>query len=886
MPTKIQTRRATAAQWTSVNPILAHGEIGYEVDTDKFKIGNGSTPWNSISTYFRNNAYVDSSVATEAAARIAADNAEATTRATADTNEATARTNADNVLTAADAAETAARIAADNAEASTRAAADTNLENTKVSTTNTTVVAVNRTKYLEAYASLAAAIAAIGSTPTELKITTNATVSTSATVPATTKVTFEGDGKFTVAAGQTLTIGLMTDPGSKQVFAQADATANIRFSRGAVSRINLAWFVGPTTGATITNAMDQALASCSANGGGIVFVPEGSWLTAGNHSIPSETTIEGVGNHVDNAAGPTIIKMTATGVPILKLASPNVHNLLLQNLLIDGDNKAGVDGFYGTGSEPAGDYSGEIKFDRVTITRCVNGIQFYSSSGVWLVRAVHLLDCIIVANSAAGIKINTSNNALIIDTTNFGVSAGAYALDFDRVGNTHIKGCEFYGLPGYIGTKQVLTNTVVAPSGITGNGNAKSVVTGTQIIGSPITVTVPVTTAQTTATLIATEFRTALRANAEIDRLFKVGGTGADITLTYIVPAANDATANFTIEDDTSTGITDDTTSVITTAGVARTGMAEAVCRVGGSHGAITFQSCQDEAFKYFLVNNASDAAGLINIQGCLVQAEILLNQTCVVSSFGSSYLSRTFIDSTSGNSSRITSIGDYVRVDDAYGNTFSPPELAGPRFGSVIIVESPVSIAGTFTVRRPSRFLAVLEDVGSPTTPVLSSGHYSTVSEDKVLCRLGRTDVKGTFLYYYDFIREWATGRLKFTGNQTGFKGYDFDSDVRAVQFSMSGTAALNTTGTVSMDCGAANRYTLTPTGDVTIDAVTPVAGKTYYLTVLTSGTTDRTITFGTGFKSTGTLTTGTVSGKYFVVEFYSPDTTNLLEVRRTAAL
>jgi hypothetical protein len=47
--TQIQIRRGTAAQWTSANPTLAAGEFGYESDTGKFKIGSGSTAWNSLS---------------------------------------------------------------------------------------------------------------------------------------------------------------------------------------------------------------------------------------------------------------------------------------------------------------------------------------------------------------------------------------------------------------------------------------------------------------------------------------------------------------------------------------------------------------------------------------------------------------------------------------------------------------------------------------------------------------------------------------------------------------------------------------------------------------------------------------------------------------------
>jgi hypothetical protein len=49
MPTQIQLRRDTAADWTSNNPTLAAGELGYETDTTKFKVGDGTTAWTSLS---------------------------------------------------------------------------------------------------------------------------------------------------------------------------------------------------------------------------------------------------------------------------------------------------------------------------------------------------------------------------------------------------------------------------------------------------------------------------------------------------------------------------------------------------------------------------------------------------------------------------------------------------------------------------------------------------------------------------------------------------------------------------------------------------------------------------------------------------------------------
>jgi hypothetical protein len=46
--TRIQFRRNTAAVWTSVNPTLTSGELGYETDTGKFKIGNNTDTWTGL----------------------------------------------------------------------------------------------------------------------------------------------------------------------------------------------------------------------------------------------------------------------------------------------------------------------------------------------------------------------------------------------------------------------------------------------------------------------------------------------------------------------------------------------------------------------------------------------------------------------------------------------------------------------------------------------------------------------------------------------------------------------------------------------------------------------------------------------------------------------
>ena len=60
MATRMQQRRGTEAQWNSANPILAAGEMGFETDSGKFKIGDGVNNWSDLS-YFADAADFDTS---------------------------------------------------------------------------------------------------------------------------------------------------------------------------------------------------------------------------------------------------------------------------------------------------------------------------------------------------------------------------------------------------------------------------------------------------------------------------------------------------------------------------------------------------------------------------------------------------------------------------------------------------------------------------------------------------------------------------------------------------------------------------------------------------------------------------------------------------------
>lgn len=97
--------------------------------------------------------------------------------------------------------------------------------------------------------------------------------------------------------------------------------------------------------------------------------------------------------------------------------------------------------------------------------------------------------------------------------------------------------------------------------------------------------------------------------------------------------------------------------------------------------------------------------------------------------------------------------------------------------------------------------------------------------------------------------------------------------------------TASGTTTGTFTTTLTDISAFTITPTGDCTFNASGGASGQICSFVVTTSGTTSWNLTFGTNFKSTGVLATGTVSAKVFTITFVY-NGTNWNEIGRTTAM
>lgn len=48
MTVRIQFRRGTSTAWTAADTLLAEGELGLELDTGMFKVGDGVHTWNEL----------------------------------------------------------------------------------------------------------------------------------------------------------------------------------------------------------------------------------------------------------------------------------------------------------------------------------------------------------------------------------------------------------------------------------------------------------------------------------------------------------------------------------------------------------------------------------------------------------------------------------------------------------------------------------------------------------------------------------------------------------------------------------------------------------------------------------------------------------------------
>lgn len=164
-------------------------------------------------------------------------------------------------------------------------------------------------------------------------------------------------------------------------------------------------------------------------------------------------------------------------------------------------------------------------------------------------------------------------NTPISMTDEAGVVAwGAQKVYTFQAGNLLLLGA-VANLTVTLSSVQTATATITAAAGCTGAGDLIITVTGADLNGgTPLNVTVPLTTGADDASKVATLCRAAVGAVTAISTLYTVGGSAATITLKRTRTGGTDTTLNIDINADdagtTATGITNATSSVNTTTGI------------------------------------------------------------------------------------------------------------------------------------------------------------------------------------------------------------------------------------------------------------------------------------------------------------------------------
>lgn len=137
-----------------------------------------------------------------------------------------------------------------------------------------------------------------------------------------------------------------------------------------------------------------------------------------------------------------------------------------------------------------------------------------------------------------------------------------------------------------------------------------------------------------------------------------------------------------------------------------------------------------------------------------------------------------------------------------------------------------------------------------------------------------------------------FGTGKLTDLSSETVFIGNsiagsysEFASDQRVYgDLRIQPYVALSTS-TTAMGLQFNRIAKLTPNSTRTLTTTAALPGEIRQIFIETSGASSYTLTFGSGFKSTGTLATGVTTARRFCISFVS-DGTNMIEISRTIAM
>ena len=313
MATRMQQRRGTAAQWISTNagagPVLNAGEMGWESDTNKFKIGDGVNNWSSLDYFADINSTVNPAFGTSITFEGAtADSYETIIQVTDPT--------ADRTITFPDSSGTVA-LTTDIAAGTVTETGTQTLTNKSISlgsnTVTSTLAQLNTAISDADVASLAGSETLTNKTLTTPTINGPTITDTGQTptihgiyLPAPHTIIFEGttanDFETTLTAGE---------PTGDRTITLPDATGTVALVAN-VAALSGATFTGAVSGTDLTLSGNLTVNGTTTNINSTNLVVEDKNIVLADVETPTDTTADGGGITLKGATDKTFNWVDAT----------------------------------------------------------------------------------------------------------------------------------------------------------------------------------------------------------------------------------------------------------------------------------------------------------------------------------------------------------------------------------------------------------------------------------------------------------------------------------------------------------------------------------------------------------------------------------------------
>ncbi len=637
-------------------------------------------------------------------------------------------------------------------------------------------LAITQTIYLdgpEYQGDLVAAIAGIGSSVVELRITSQYHATTTLATAATTLVSFEGNGSILVSGGNTVTINSMRESAVKKIFYTNSTSDFVLIGFGAVDTIKWSWWGGHGTGTDDNHAFTQMFDSLSTNAGGKWSIQEGTFYCT-NQLVPSWTHGMGAGSAFEGATfgnrGTVIRNSNPTGTdPIFKLHQGTVQ-VTLEDMCFDQQSSTTAFCLYLYGTQ-GGPSMYNIMLNRLCFNALANSalpllqIDSVEANTDWENVGITIMQCTFgVATNTVAFTCNSVNAKYWIASP-LAFLSGEGSTFFQANDSGWMRATD-WDIRGPAGADYSVTETLNRTQTGVGLTNGSYIMT----VSSGLTMD-DLGQAVTGTSIPANNYFDAILSDTQAHMHY--AATGNVVAGTANVYRQNNPTH-----------------------------LAHAGAVFNGQRGPILFESYIDEAVTYsiYFTSATTEIFTPVNFLSCQFGGRVYFDATVVVNSYGGEYVSLSW--QQNGFTGVIVShYGSLIARTTCYLGPGSfngfRQLLTGYLYGNATNaynkpVQNWLCENDNFT-NTPSNIQSQIQVVDRTGVGSVANNTVAAITattdqvgavdgDNKVLFRIGLANEQTNLPFlYYDYYRDGMTGYLRRTGNQSDalFKGHQFDDKV-----------------------------------------------------------------------------------------------------------